>query len=138
MSNDPGSGWALQKAIVASLAGDAALKAMIGDPARVSDGPARVKIFPYIVLAETRETALQAAPGHVEHDIRLSVHSRYEGRREVKEIVTRIVSVLNDAALAIEGRRLVSLRSTFSDTIYRTDADAHQGLVRLRAVTAAV
>ena len=134
---DQGAAFALQAAIVARLKADAALKALIGDPPRVFDGPAREKAFPFVSYDETRETPLAAAPGHVEHDIRLSVHSRYEGRREAKEIAVAIVSALHEAALDVAGRRLVSLRAVYSDVFYRADADAHQGVLRLRAVTEA-
>lgn len=132
---DPGAGWALQTAIVAHLKSDATLKALIGDPPRVIDGPSRTKIFPFVSIDETRETPLGPAPGHVEHDIRMSVHSRYEGRREAKDIATALVSVLNEAPLSLDGRRLVSLRAVYTDVIHRTDADAHQGVLRFRAVT---
>jgi len=135
---DHGAGWALQVAIVAHLKADDALKALIGDPPRVHDGPAREKIFPFVSFDETRETPLPAAPGHVEHDIRLSVHSRYEGRREAKDIATAIVSALNEAALTPAARRLVSLRAVYVDIFHRADADAHQGVLRFRAVTEAL
>ncbi|MDZ7629693.1 MAG: DUF3168 domain-containing protein [Parvularculaceae bacterium] len=135
MTDDAGAGWALQSAIVAQLKADAGLKTLIGDPPRVIDGPSRAKIFPFVSIDETRETPLGPAPGHVEHDIRVSVHSRYEGRREAKEITTALVSALNDAPLTVTGRRLVSLRAVYADVIFRSDADAHQGLLRFRAVT---
>lgn len=135
---DQGAGFALQAAIVAHLKADAALKTLIGDPPRVFDGPSREKVFPFVSYDETRESALTAAPGHVEHDIRLSVHSRYEGRREAKEIASAIVSALNEAPLSVAGRQLVSLRAVYSDVFHRTDADAHQGVLRFRAVTEAV
>jgi hypothetical protein len=132
---DQGAAFALQAAIVAHLKADAGMKALIGDPPRVYDGPSREKVFPFVSYDDARETPLTAAPGHVEHDIRLSVHSRYEGRREAKEIATAIVSTLNDAALGVAGRRLVSLRAVYSDVFHRQETDAHQGVIRFRAVT---
>lgn len=132
---DDGAAFALQAAILAALTADDGLKALIGNPPRVHDGPAKEKVFPFVSFDEARASPLGPAPGHVEHDLRLSVHSRYEGRREAKEIATAIVSVLNNAALAVAGRRLVSLRAVYSDVFYRADADAHQGLLRFRAVT---
>lgn len=134
---DQGAGFALQAAIVAHLKADPALKTLIGDPPRVFDGPSREKAFPYVSYDDARETPLGPAPGHVEHDIRLSIHSRYEGRREAKDIATAIVSALNDAPLTLAGRRLVSLRAVYSDVFHRQDTDAHQGLLRFRAVTEA-
>jgi hypothetical protein len=135
---DEGAGFALQAAIVAQLKADATLKTLIGDPPRVFDGPSREKVFPFVSYDEARETPLGPAPGHVEHDIRISIHSRYEGRREAKEIQTAIVSALSDAALTVTGRRLVSLRAVYADVFHRQDQDAHQGVLRLRAVTEAV
>jgi hypothetical protein len=135
---DQGAAFALQAAIVARLKGDAVLKTLIGDPPRVFDGPSRDKIFPFVAYDDTREAPLTGAPGHVEHDIRLSVHSRYEGRREAKEIATAIVSALNDSALSLAGRRLVSLRAVYADVFHRAEDDSHRALLRFRAVTEAV
>ncbi|HBS31897.1 MAG TPA: DUF3168 domain-containing protein [Parvularcula sp.] len=135
---DQGAGFALQAAIVAHLKADAGLKALIGDPPRVVDGPSRERVYPFVSYDDARETPLGPAPGHVEHDIRLSVHSRYEGRREAKEIATAIVSALNEAPLNLAGRRLVSLRAVYSDVFHRLETDAHQGVIRFRAVTEAI
>ena len=134
---DQGAAFALQAAIVAHLKADTGLKALIGDPPRVFDGPSREKAFPYVSYDDARETPLSAAPGHVEHDIRISIHSRYEGRRETKDIATAIVSALNDAPLTLAGRRLVSLRAVYSDVFHRIEDDSHRGLLRFRAVTEA-
>ncbi len=133
---DDGAGLALQAAILAALKADASLKALIGDPARVQDGPAKEKVFPFVSFDAARASPIGPAPGHVEHDIRISVHSRYDGRREAKEISTAIVSALHDAELALDARRLITLRAVYSDVFYRLDADAHEGVIRLRAVTA--
>lgn len=133
---DDGAGLALQAAILAALKADAGLKALIGDPPRVHDGPSKEKVFPFASFDAARASPLGPAPGHVEHDIRLSVHSRYDGRREAKEISTAIVSALHDAELALEARRLVSLRAVYTDVFHRPDVDAHEGVIRLRAVTA--
>lgn len=134
---DDGAGLALQAAMLAALKADAGLKALIGDPARVHDGPGKEKVFPFVSFDDARASPLGPAPGHVEHDIRLSAHSRYDGRREAKEIATAIVSALNGADLAVDGRRLISLRAVYSDVFYRIDADAHQAVLRFRAVTEA-
>lgn len=129
------AGAALQKAIYETLRADAALKTLIGDPPRVYDAPPRAAAFPFVVFGAARETRIAGADGLLEHDIRLAVHSRYEGRREARDIVTAILSALDDAPLLLEGAHLVSLRAGFSDIIHRPDADAQQGLIRFRAVT---
>ncbi len=132
---DDGAAFALQAAMLAALAADPGVRALIGDPPRVHDGPSKEKVFPYVSFDDARASPLGPAPGHVEHDIRLSVHSRYEGRREAKEIAAALVSVLHHAELSVGGRRLVTLRAVYSDIFHRPDSDAHQAILRFRAVT---
>ncbi len=134
MSN---AGWALQKSAYETLLADATLKTLIGDPPRVYDAPPRSGPYPFVAFGDTRETKLPGADTLVEHDLRISAHSRYEGRREAKEIVTAILSALDGAPLVLDGFALISLRATFSDIIHRQETDAYQGVIRFRAVTEA-
>lgn len=131
------AGWALQKAIYEALRADAGLKALVGDPPRVFDAPPKSGPFPFIAFGDAREAKISGADALVEHDLRINVHSRYEGRREAKEIVTAILSALDDAPLIVDGAALISLRATFSDIVHRQESDAYLGIVRLRAVTEA-
>ena len=129
------AGWALQKAIFAALSADSGVRALIGDPPRLYDmAPAR-PVFPHVVFSDARETKIPGADGLIEHDIRLGVHSRYEGRREAADIIAAILSVIDGAPLTLAGFALISLGARFSDIFHRQDADAYQGVIRLRAVT---
>lgn len=132
-----GAGWALQKAIFETLSADPALQALIGNPPRVHDARPANAVFPHVVFGDAREAKIAGADALVEHDLRIAIHSRYEGRREVKDIVTALLSALDDAPLTLAGYALVSLRATFSDIIHRQDADVYQGAIRFRAVTEA-
>ncbi len=129
------AGWALQKAMHAKLVADVALKTLIGDPPRIHDAAAARGPFPFVTFGDARETKIPGADALREHDIRLSVHSHYEGRREVKDIVIAILNALDDAPLILDGFALISLRATFADIIHRQEPDAHHGLIRFRAVT---
>lgn len=129
------AGWALQKAIYAALAADAALKALIGDPPRLYDFAPSKAVFPHVAFGDARETKIPGADQLIEHDVRINIHSRYEGRREVKDIVTAILSAIDDVPLIVPGYALISLRATFSDVIHRREPDAWQGVIRFRAVT---
>ena len=131
------AGWALQKAVYETLRTDAALKTLIGDPPRVFDAAPKNGPYPFVVFGDARETKIAGADALVEHDLRINVHSRYEGRREAKEIVTAILSALDDAPLALDGCALISLRAVFSDIVHRQETDAWQGVIRFRAVTEA-
>jgi hypothetical protein len=129
------AGFALQKAIYETLAADAVLKALIGDPPRLHDGRPESPVYPFVAFGDARETRVQGADALAEHDIRLSVHSRYDGRREIAEISERIITALEEAPPVPAGFRLVSLAHVSTEIFRRADIDAHQGLIRLRAVT---
>ncbi len=129
------AGQELQKAIYAAALADAGLKALIGNPPRLYDGPPDKPVFPHAVFGDARMTPLAGTDDVFEHDLRLHVHSRYDGRREARDIVTAFVSLLSGASLTLSGYRLVSLRAVFTDVIHRQDAGAYQGVIRLRAVT---
>ena len=125
--------FALQRAIRAALLADDAVKALLGDPARVFDAAPADAPTPFAVFSETRVRPI--GPGLCEHDVRLSVQSSYRGRREAQAILVAIHDALNERDLAVEGARLVSLRVVFSDCFWRPEQDRASGVIRLRAVT---
>ena len=129
--------WALQKALYLALASNAGLKAEIGDPPRLYDDAPAGAALPYLLLGEAREAPLAGHDGAFEHDLRFTAHSRHGGRREVKRVVAALYDALQDAAIAVEGARLVSLRFVFAD-VFRRDGELYSAVVRFRAVTEAL
>ncbi|WP_428410013.1 DUF3168 domain-containing protein [Hyphococcus sp.] len=127
--------WELQKAVYQALAADAAIKAEVGEPARIFDDPPPDAIFPYLTLGEARATDWKGVDGGLEHDLRLYVFSRYAGRREVKRILSAVYDALHEAALTLSGHDLVNIRFVFADAFRRTDGETYQGVARFRAVT---
>ena len=127
--------WGLQKAVYEQLTGDAALKALLGDPPRIYDAPPREAVFPYAALGGSRVKDWPGVEGGLEHDIRVNVFSRYLGRREVKDVLNAVYDALHEADLTIEGRRLVQIRFTFADIFPRNNNGVFQGVARFRAVT---
>ncbi len=127
--------WELQKAVYQALAADAAIKAEVGEPARIFDDPPPDALFPYLTLGEARATDWKGVDGGLEHDLRLYVFSRYAGRREVKRILSAVYDALHEAALTLSGHDLVNIRFVFADAFRRTDGETYQGVARFRAVT---
>jgi hypothetical protein len=125
----------LQRAIYAHLKADAALKAEIGDPARLFDDPPAGAAFPYVTLGEAKTRGVAGVDGALEHDVRLHVFSKYAGRAEVKRIMGAVYDALDEAALTLVGHSLVSIRFVFSDAFRRGDGETYQGVLRFRAVT---
>jgi len=128
---DPG--FALQKAIVAGLRADAAVNTL---GVQIYDDPPRTVSFPYVSLGPATladwDTATER--GHVQM-LNLDIWSRQGGRKEVRAVLGAIESVLHDAALTLDGHRLINLRFEFADIFRDEDGETMRGTVRYRAVT---
>ncbi|MBI1391780.1 MAG: DUF3168 domain-containing protein [Alphaproteobacteria bacterium] len=129
-------GWILQTAVHARLAADDGVKAILGDPPRIHDIAPEAPEFPFASYGEWRTAGLAGAPGHLEHDIRIRIFSRYAGRRETRDAMAALHDALQDAPLDLSGRRLVSMRFVFSDVFLRADGRTWNGVMRFRAVDA--
>ena len=129
------SQWPLQAALYATLQAYAPLSAEIGDPPRVYDDPPVGAALPYLVIGEARASAYPGIDGGVEHDIRVNVFSRHDGRKEVKRLLDLVVEALHEAEFSVEGARLVQCRFVFADVLRRRDGALFEGVARFRAVT---
>lgn len=126
--------WALQQAMVAALSADAGVKALLGDPPRIHDDVPRNPAYPFLTVGEGGETdwSFQDVEG-LECRVVLTAWSRYAGRKEVKDAIDRIRTVLHDASLSVTGWRLINLR--FDSAEYaRGPGGAYRGTARFRAV----
>ena len=130
------SGWPLQKAIFAALAGDSVLATLIGDPPRVYDDPPALTELPYIQIGEGTESDWSTATdAGAEHQLTIHAWSRGGGRMEARAILSAVYDVLHEAALSIEGNRLVNLRFQLSQVWREADGETYHGMARYRAVT---
>lgn len=129
------AGFELQKAVHASLAGDAALLALLGG-AHVYDDVPRGVAYPYVTFGQSteRDWSTGSDDGR-EHLITLHVWSRARGHKEAHEIMSALREVLHDASLTVSGHRLINLRHEFSDALRDADGETYHGTVRYRAVT---
>ena len=123
---------ALQAAIHARLAGDAALTAMIG-AGSVFDRRVTGRSMPYLVLSDivTRDFA----PGIEEHEVRIEAWSDAGGRKQSQEIAAQVKLLLDGAGLAPAGFSLVNL--LHRDTRARREARSRAQVAEMvfRAVT---
>jgi hypothetical protein len=126
---------ALQKALIAHLKADAALRALLGDPARIWDAPPKDAAFPHLLIGRCESRPLGADGGGVEHALTLTVVSRFRGTEEAKAVLAAVRVALNDAALEADGVRTVSLRVSFADVFPSADGARTFAVLRVRAVT---
>jgi hypothetical protein len=130
------AGWPLQKAIFAALSGDAALRALVGDPPRIYDDPPGMSELPYVQIGEGTEADWSTATDvGAEHQLTIHVWSRAGGRMEARAILSAVYDTLHDAALTLEANRLVNLRFALSQVWREADGETYHGIARFRAVT---
>lgn len=135
--------WPLQQAIYAALAADTTLRTLIGNPVRLYDRiPRGEPTFPYVTIGEaTIEDA--GAKGGVNidhHTLGLNVWSRYDGRKETKQILDAIRDVLHhQIGLTVTGHTLVELTHEFTETFIEDNPDGvtWHGVTRYGAITQA-
>tara|TARA_B100000524_G_C23416646_1_gene286345 strand:- start:75 stop:485 length:411 start_codon:yes stop_codon:yes gene_type:complete len=91
--------------------------------------------YPYIVIGE--ETAIPTGAkdtdGH-EHTLTFHVWSQYRGRKEIKQIMEQIYTILHNVAISITGATLVNIRHEFERTLLESDGITRHGVIRFRAV----
>ncbi|MEM6415006.1 MAG: DUF3168 domain-containing protein [Pseudomonadota bacterium] len=127
-------GWSLQKAVYGQLSNDTGVAAALGTPARIYDTAPKRPTFPFVTFGEWRVAPLSGAPDTFEHDIKIRVFSRYEGRKETRLAMAAIHGALHDAPLVPVGRSLISFRFLFADIFLRADGRTWNGIMRFRAV----
>lgn len=130
------SQWAVQQAIYAALAADAAVKALVGDPARLYDHVPDTPTFPYVEIGETfaGEFDTKSWDG-MDQDVVLHVWSRARGKKETKQIMGAIHDVLNKQTLTVTGQNFILCQFTFGQVIDDPDGLTRHGIARYRVLT---
>jgi len=125
---------ALQEAVFAALSADAALEALLGGE-RVFDGAPRNAEASYVHLGEfsARDWSTATEAG-MEILFAIVVWSRTLGRSEGFLIADRVVAVLHDAALTLDGFRLVNLRHVATETARVEKPEGRRAVASFRAV----
>ena len=128
--------WALQAAAFSALTGDAALQALIGNPARIYDAVPQDAVFPYAVLgpAAGKPWDTKTTDG-MEATLEVHTWSRYAGMKEAKDIMAAVLDALDNQALSVSGHTLVNLHFESSQTSLDKDGITRHGVQKFRAVT---
>jgi hypothetical protein len=126
---------ALLQAIHQRLSADVALTGMIG-PDGIRDRLLPRAALPCIVFGdmETRDFSTSTEHGE-EHLLTLEIWSEGEGRRQAQTIAGLVRSLLDDAALTLDGFSLVSLLQTGVRARREPKTRFYGAEMRFRAVT---
>ncbi len=130
---------ALRAAILAAAQGDAELAGLMGGTVRIHDEPPRAAEPVYAVFGDTeaRDWSTGSDRGH-EQDAAIAVWAREGSARSALLAAERIAALLDGAALALAGHRLVNLRVAGIDVRREPGTGLARVTLRIRAVTEAI
>lgn len=129
---------ALRAAILERLAPDPALAGLMGGALRLHDEAPRAAEPIYAVYGDAvaRDWSCDGGRGH-EQEAALVVYAKPGSARSALLAAERIAALLDDAALALAGHRLVNLRVTAIESARDEKTGLARATLRLRAVTEA-
>ncbi len=126
---------ALQRALIERLRGEAGVKAVLGDPAKVWDQPPADGGFPRLLVGRSESRPVAADGCGVEHRLTLTAVSRFPGTEEARAVAGAVRAALSNAVLEADGVRTVSMGVVFSDVFRTGDWRRTHAVLRIRAVT---
>ena len=126
---------ALQTALIAWLKDDVALRALLGDPARIWDEAPEGAGYPRLTLGRSESRPVGADGCGIEHRLTLTCASTFRGTEEAKAVVAAVRARLQDAALEGGGVRTIGLSVVFSDVFRSADHRRTWAVMRVRAMT---
>lgn len=126
----------LRAAILAHCGADADLAALMGGTVRLYDEPPRAAEPVYAVFGDTNaeDWSTGTERGHLQ-TLRIVVHAAPGGARTALLAAERLDALLHEADLALDGHRLVSLRTTSVEVVRDERTRLARATVTLRAVT---
>ena len=127
--------FALQQAIFTALDGatinDADGNAITG----VFDDVPENTAYPYVVIGEETATNIDTKDKDAhEHTLTIHVWSQYRGRKEIKNIMSSVYTLLHNASITVSGASLVNIRHEFENTLTEADGITRHGVMRFRVV----
>lgn len=127
--------WALQLGLYAHLEASPVLAQLTGAPPRIYDRVPLDVTFPFLTISEARLREIVGLESAFEHDIRIRIYSRWQGRKEIREIIDAVHEALQDARFPVAGFRVAQSRFVFADILREREGETHVGIVRFRIVT---
>lgn len=126
---------ALRKAALAALTADAVLADRLGDP-RIYDEAPRATRTPYLTLGDASARDWSTSSDRAtEQFLVIHVWSEHRGLREALDLAADAQRILDDANLALESHRLVSLRFISLETRRDNNGRFARASLRFRALT---
>lgn len=127
---------AFQAALIAHLSANLDVQAVLGNPARIYDGPPGGARFPYVEIARGEsEPADGDDVSLIDHRLTIRILARKGELDQLKSVLGAVRSAAHNAELTLTGDwRCVSCRVVYADVFKGDNTRLLQGLLRVRAV----
>jgi hypothetical protein len=124
----------LQKTIYAKLNTDSTIRTTYS--ATVHDHVSSGTAFPYVVIGEETLIDDSSSKDIDFNEFTLTIHtfSRNRGRKEAKQIMARIYTLLHKASLTVTGANHINTRFEYSDVVKEQDGLTYHGVQRFRTI----
>ena len=125
----------LQKSVFAKLVA-ANITDFAGDAITgVFDDVPTSTAYPYVVIGDETATNISTKDKDFhEHTLTIHIWSQYRGNRDIKEIMGRVYTALNDISFSVSGALGINIKHEFDTTIVEGDGITRHGIMRFRAV----
>ena len=91
--------------------------------------------YPYVIIGEETATNFGTKDKDAnEHTLTIHVWSQYRGRKEIKNIMSQIYTILHNTDITVSGASLVNIRHEFEQTLLEADGITMHGVMRFRVV----
>ena len=91
--------------------------------------------YPYVIIGEETATNFGTKDKDAnEHTLTIHVWSQYRGRKEIKNIMSQIYTILHNTDITVSGASLVNISHEFEQTLLEADGITRHGVMRFRVV----
>lgn len=126
----------LAAAVYATLAGNAALTAVLGGTGRIHDHVQPGSPLPYVTIGDGQAADYGGSDVDAqEHTLTIDCWSETPSSLELRRIMAAVRAALHDADLTLSAGRCANIRQESSQTLRDPDGITHHGVLRFRAVT---
>ena len=129
------SALACQEALTSAFQADGAVKAALGNPARIYDAPVKMGAWPFAVWRrwETRNVDASGVPTH-EHLATLEVASKQTGATEARAAVAALAGRANETIPSAIGAKIILVLPIYTDVLRSADGRSWLGIIRLKII----
>ena len=128
----------LPSALLAALAANTGVRALLGNPARVYDHRPAMAAFPYVVLAMSESRDIGTKTLQVSSQlVTLQVYTRQRSGSEARQVLAALKEALHDASVALGAGHVVRCQEEGSSVRYDSKSESSTALARYRVVVSA-